>query len=160
MSFSVGGRYEDATTHIREFADTITSPDELVVSDIADRLRVLFQPPMDAMIDQVQVFVALVKDGRADVGAQWVSAASITDDPTRFYPGLSRYLIPTHLHEYYHTSSHLDAMNDPAVTSLWEVGRLAREAVQAGIDQERREGKHTTIGGPVDVVALTLPFLV
>jgi hypothetical protein len=38
MSFSVRGRYEDATTQIREFADTITSPDELVGSDIGDPL--------------------------------------------------------------------------------------------------------------------------
>ena len=51
-------------------------------------------------------------------------------------------------------------MNDRAVTPLWEVGRLARVAVEAGIDQERQEGKHMTIGKPVDVVAVTLPFLV
>src|SRR5271166_6211976 len=64
MSFSVGGRYEDTTAHIRRFADTITSSDELVVSDIADRLRVLFQPPMDAMIDKVQVFIYRPCEGR------------------------------------------------------------------------------------------------
>ena len=75
-------------------------------------------------------------------------------------PGHSRYLIPTHLHQFYNSSSHLDYMNDRAVTPLWEVGRLARVAVEAGIDQERQEGKHMTIGKPVDVVAVTLPFLV
>jgi hypothetical protein len=160
MYFHVGHHYEHATTHIQEFGDTITSPDELVVSEIADRLRLLLQPAMDLADDKVQVFIALVKDGKADVGAQWVSAAHIANDPTHFYPDCTRYLIPNHLHDFYQNGPHLTAMNNQSVTSLWEVGRLAREAVQAGIDQEHNEGKHRTIGGPIDVVAVTLPFTV
>jgi hypothetical protein len=160
MYLPVNGRFEDATTHLHEFCDTITSPDELVVSDLAERLRVLFQPSMELEKDKVQVFIALVNDGEADVGAQWVSASHIMDDPTHFYPDCTRYLIPNHLHDFYRTGSHLNAMNESAITSLWEVGRLAREAVQAGIDQEHNEGKHTTIGGPIDVVAVTVPFII
>jgi hypothetical protein len=42
--FPVGSRYEYATTHLEEFARTITSADELIVQQIAERLCVMFQP--------------------------------------------------------------------------------------------------------------------
>jgi hypothetical protein len=171
LAFAVGGmmrfylapRYAWAMEHVAEFADTITSLNELVVREIAERLEKRFQDAMNVERNKMQIFIALVKDGKADLGAQWVSASTITDDPTWFYPDRSRYLIPCHLHDFYGKGALLDAMNDQAVNVPQEVGRLAREAIQAGIEQERQEGKHTTIGGVPDVVVVTdatPPFLI
>lgn len=158
MVFPVGSRYENATTHLKEIADTITSPSELVLSRIAERVRLLFQPSMDLERDKVQVFIALVKDGKSDVGVQRVSDARIPDDRTRFIPGCGHYIIPECLWDFYRKGSHLDAMNNQTVNEPREVGRLAREAIQAGIDQERalhEDGKNKVIGGDIDVVVVT-----
>jgi hypothetical protein len=157
MWFPVDGAHASAMHHVTAFAARITSPDDLVVASLADQLRQLFQPGMDAMSNTIQVFIALVKDGKADVGLQQVSASTILGNPTQFRPGPFSFVIPRCLMDFFQAGPHLTAMHDPSVTDPLAVGGLARDAIQAGIDHERalNRGPNRVIGGPVDVVLVT-----
>jgi hypothetical protein len=167
LAFAVGGmmkfylasrsRYAWAMEHVADFAKTITSVDELLVEDIAKRLETLFQPAMTQERDRLQLFIGLAKNGKADVGVQIVSGQTIKDDPTRFIPGDDYYVIPECIQKFCRKGQHLNAMRNPSVTSAAEVGRLAREAIEAGIVQEaalRADGKNRVIGGRPDVVLI------
>jgi hypothetical protein len=59
------------------------------------------------------------------------------------------------LETFYKNGRHLLAMHDEAVTAEREVARRAREAIDAGITEERvldADGKNKVIGGIPDVV--------
>lgn len=165
LAFAVGGmmrfylasrsRYALAMVHVAEFAETITSVDELLVEEIARRLGILFQPAMTQEKNKLQLFIGLVKNGKADVGVQIVSSPTIRDDPTRLILGDDYYVIPECIQGFFRQGQHLNAMRNPSVTSAAEVGRLAREAIEAGIVQEaslHSDGKNRVIGGRPDVV--------
>jgi hypothetical protein len=158
MRFAVRAQYAWATDHVARFARTITSPAQLVLQDIAEQLRVLFQPAMDLERDRMQIFIALMSDGKADVGVQRVTAASIDDDPTRFIPGCRHYIMPEGLWTFYDQGNRLEVMHDPAVTDPRDVYRFARELIQAGINCEaswHADGKNRVIGGDIDIVLVS-----
>jgi hypothetical protein len=155
MIFPVEGRYEYVTAHLEELARTITSADQLIVTDIAAVVRARFQPAMDLERDKVQVFIALFKNGRADVGVQRVSDHRITDDPTRFVPGCRHYIMPGELWDFYGQGARLEALHQATLADSQEVGCLTRRLMQEGIDHERTlhaSGANKTIGGDLDVV--------
>jgi hypothetical protein len=157
MKLQMGIRYEYATTYLEEFAETITSTAELVVPEIAARLRALLQPAMGTEQEKIQIFVALVKDGAADVGVQRVSAATFEDDPTRFIPGVRHYIMAGDQWVFYGHGACLERLHDPAVATPLQVVRIARELMQAGIDFERdshADAKSRTIGGDIDAIVI------
>jgi hypothetical protein len=168
LAFAVGGMmkfylastssYAWAMDHVAEFAETINSVDALLVEDIAKQLETLFQPAMNMEKNKLQLFIGLVKNGKADVGVQIVCSPTITDDPTRFIPGDDYYVIPECIREFCRQGQHINAMRSPSVTSAAEVGQLAREAIEVGIVQEASlhpDGKNRVIGGRPDVVLVT-----
>jgi hypothetical protein len=166
LAFAVGGmmqfyltpQYASAADHVAEFSGTITAVDQLVVADIARGLEARFQAAMTTEKDRLQLFIALVKDGKADVGVQIVSSPTITEDPTRFIPGDDYYVIPECIQEFCRKGPHLNAMRDQGLASPAEVGRLAREAIAAGILQEASlhgDGRNRVIGGRPNVVFVT-----
>lgn len=151
-------RSEYVTAHLEEIARGITSAEDLLVEAIAERVRERFQPAMDLARDKVQVFIALVKDGKGDVGVQRVSDHWITDDVTRFIPGCRHYIMPCELWDFYGRGDRLEAMHEATVTDPEQVARLTRGFVQECIDQERAlnaDGKNRVIGGDIDVVLVT-----
>jgi hypothetical protein len=157
MHFYLASRYASAADHIANVANTITA-DQLIVRDIAKRLEDRFQAAMTMEKERLQLFIALVKDGTADVGVQIVSSPTITDDPTRFIPGDDYYVIPECIREFCRHGPHLNVMRETGVTSPAEVGLLAREAIEAGIVQEaalHADRKNRVIGGRPDVVFVT-----
>jgi hypothetical protein len=158
MHFYLAPRYASAADHVAEFARTITSVDQLVVADISRALEARFQAAMTREKDRLQLFIALVKDGRADVGVQIVSSPTITADPTRPIPGDDYYVIPESIQQFCRQGAHLNAMRDSGIASPAEVGRLAREAIAVGIVQEASlhpDGRNRVIGGRPDVVFVT-----
>jgi hypothetical protein len=157
MAFSLGNRSEFSTTYLEEFACTITSTD-LVVRTIAERLRARFQPAMNLSQDSMHVFIALVKDGKADTGVQRVTALGC-GEPTAFIDDrYYYYMTPGVLQQLFAKSSHLHTIHDAAVTDGREVGQRVRDAILATIAQERAlepDGKNKVIGGDPDVVLVT-----
>jgi hypothetical protein len=152
------GRTDYVTAHLEEIARGITSAEDLIAEAIAERVREQFQPAMDLARDKVQVFIALVKDGKADVGVQRVNDHRSTDDPTRFIPGCRHYIMPCELWDFYGRGDRLEALHEAPVTDPEQVARLTRGFVQEGIDQEcalNADGKNKAIGGDIDVVLVT-----
>jgi hypothetical protein len=158
MKFYLAPKYACATDHVAEFASTITSIDQLVVQDIAKLLEQRFQAAMTREKVRLQLFIALVKDGIVDVGVQIVSSLTIKEDPTELYHHDNYYVIPECIRDFCSRDPHIPAMRDPHVATPEEVGRLAREAIAAGIVQEttlHADGKNRVIGGRPDVVVVT-----
>jgi hypothetical protein len=158
MFFPVAGRHEHATTHLEEFARTIRSADELIVREIGERLRVTFQPSMDLAQDSMHVFIALVKDGRADTAALRVTGAKCSSPPMPLVTHPHYAYIPPILGEFYQQTLYLRAIHDPAAMDGREIGRRVGEAIDTGIIQERAldpDGNNKLIGGNPDVVLVT-----
>ena len=84
MWLPVGNHHAPALEHVAQFAAGIVREDQLVVVDLADRLRQFLQPGMDHMSNTIQVFIALVKNGIADVGLQQVTGAEVVGTATKF----------------------------------------------------------------------------
>jgi len=153
----IGGIWATTMKHVEDFAAGIKSTDELIVSDIADRLRTLFQPAMDAVANTMQIFIAVVKDGKAAVGIQEISARIIAARPTRFIDGCEQ-LIPELLLPYYDQQEFQDLLDDPDITDEKQIGRNARFAIERCIEHERSlhpDGKNEVTGGDVDVAIIT-----
>jgi hypothetical protein len=66
----IGGIWPTTMRYVEDFAVAVKSTDEIIVSDIEDRLRMLFKPGMDAVGNTMQSFIAVVKDGKGAVGIQ------------------------------------------------------------------------------------------
>jgi hypothetical protein len=156
MWLPVAGVARPATEHMEQFAAGITTEDRLIVPDLADQLRALMQPGMDHMNDTTQVFIALVKNGIADVGVQQVSGTGVVGASTRFIHSCEP-LMPPSILPFYNSRPYAALLHDPTVASPTEVVRRARWIAQRCIAHERvlNGGHNTAIGGAVDVVLVT-----
>ncbi len=165
LAFAVGGcvwwplasKQAPALEHIIEFAQRITSFRDLVVKDLADQIRMLVEPGMEHMKQKTQVFVALVKDGKARVGIQQVSVSTMTDDPTHFWD-TCELLMPPSIRLFFERERMADLLHDPSLTVPEAVGERARTLIQRCIDHERTQnqsGRNEVIGGGIDVVLVT-----
>jgi hypothetical protein len=165
LAFAVGGclwwplasNHASAREHIIELAQRITSFHGLVVKDLADRIRRLVEPGMEHMKQKTQVYIALVKDGKADVGLQQVSVSTMTDDPTNFWETCEQ-LMPPSIRPFFERERMADLLHDPSVTAPEAVGQRARTLIQRCIDYERTmnpSGRNEVIGAGIDVVLVT-----
>jgi hypothetical protein len=158
MWLPVGSQDASALNHVAQFATAIVHEDQLVVADLADQLRHFLQPGMDHMKDTVQVFIALVKNGRADVGVQQVSGAGVVGATTQFWPSCEP-LIPPCIQPFYNRWPLPALLHDASVSDRAIVCQRARSIAQQCIDYERMlhpDGENRVIGGGIDVV-LVLP---
>jgi hypothetical protein len=158
MWIPVGGLGAPAITQLTHLAATITSPDELILAQIADRVRQFIEPGLEEMQNTTQVFIALMNDGRADVGVQQVSASTVTTAPTRFWH-LFEPVVPPSVATFYNHGGLTAFLHDPTVTDPESVGQRARSVIQQCIDHERTvnpSGQNEVIGGAIDVVLVTV----
>ena len=164
LAFAVGGASwwpigtpgRPATAHLQDFAATIRSMEELVVSDLAEKLRILVQPAMEHMQDKTTIYIALCKNGQPSLGIQQVSATRLTDDPTRFIP-LCEPFMPPAIRAFFHQESLCSSVHDSSITKPDAVGESVRVVIQKCMDHEKsnnNNGQNRTIGGTIQVAII------
>jgi hypothetical protein len=165
LAFAIGGclwwplasKHASARQHIIDLAQQVNSIRDLVVKDLANQIRRLVEPGMQHMRQKTQVFIALVKGVKADVGIQQVSDSTMTDDPTHFCEACEQ-LMPPSIRPFFERERMSDLLHDPSIAAPEAVGERARTLIQRCIDHERTlnaSGRNEVIGGGIDVVRVT-----
>jgi hypothetical protein len=144
------------TAFLEEVADEIASPDGLVFSAIANRVKAKLQPGYDEMQRDVVIAIALFRDGKAEVGFQQVGSRArlFMGNRPPFLRGstslLSSFYLPKYgppRHELVHNSSMTDATEVVETVRKFVADGIRYE--QATVPAERRQ-----CGGKVDVMLI------
>jgi hypothetical protein len=138
------------TAFLQEVADEVNSLNSLVLSDIADRVKAKLQPGYEEMQREAVVAIALFRDGRADIGFQYIGSRQDLEEGLRrpFLPGS-----PSSLTSFY-TQACYDFLHDPRITNATDVVEIVRNFVVLGIKYENATVPQDKrqCGGKVDVM--------
>jgi hypothetical protein len=142
------------TAFLQEVVDEIDSPDKLVLSAIANRVRAKLQPGYAEMQRDAVIAIALFRDGKADIGFQQVGSRArlYVGNRPPFLRGPSSLLTSFYCpkfgpprHELVHNSSLTDASKVVETVRKFVVDGIKYE--QATLPTERRQ-----CGEKVDVM--------
>jgi hypothetical protein len=155
----IAGLGASTTNHLHSFSAQITSPAELNLSDIADRVQRRFLPGVENIRLATQIYVALVREGRAEIGVQLMQPGDAAGDRTKFYRCTvadSRPLIPPAITDF--CRAQLPTMHDRAIQDVQTVAAKTREVMNDCVAYERNSisgGTNKIIGGTIDIAAVT-----
>lgn len=143
-------------SYLKKFAETIKVEEELIVSELADKLTRLFQEAMNREKSSIQIFIALVKNGQADIGVQVICDEKSSSDKTNFF---HRYyqVIPEHLSPYKDKASYFNRIDDPQLSNQSQVVHRLKELIEECIKEEQTfvtENRPPVIGGNINIVVV------
>jgi hypothetical protein len=139
------------TDLLQELAAGVTSPDQLVLEDIAGRVKAKLQPGYDEIKREAVVAIALCREGKAALGFQHIGQQQDLEVGPRppFLPGP-----PSSLRAFYNPAC-CDLVHAAGVTNAKEVVEEMRRFVWYGIRHEQVTVPNTEMqqaGGQVNVV--------
>jgi hypothetical protein len=162
LAFAIGGhshlllngRPAPATEHLLEFARRITSPNDLELRVIDRRLMELLSPGIEEKQGEARVYIALVRNGRADLGFRNFSfqAGRLT---SAFFEEC-RHFCPSQLETAFQPSD-WESFHDERVADGRVVIDQARRLVEQGISFDRalHNGVPGSCDGPAEVVLVS-----
>jgi hypothetical protein len=159
LAFAVGGctsirlkgKPRPVTEHLLEFANEIVSPSELELAAIARRLEEQVLPGIEEAKLAAQIFIALVRNGKAAVGIQCFDV-ELGQIRTTFHEKCLR-ILPPRIEPAYQKQD-WDLLHDRAISHPDAVVQQARLFADKGIafDAKLNSGQHKWCGGGVEVV--------